>query len=378
MAKKKGKVRASFRKHHQSRRRAGDLTAQFQRGDAPIEDAARDERVNGKGELTRKRTIIGAEAHRDEAGFAVDLAVDASSLRGRVLAVRGLHSTVETDDGRQYRCATRRLLKSLSTDARHVVIAGDIVMFRPEGENEGIILKVEPRRGTLSRASRNRQHVIVTNVDQALVVASASQPDLKPNLIDRFLVSAERTGIRPVICINKVDLVDTADLQPLIGVYSQLGYPVVLVSAHTAHGIVRLRRLLAGKATAVVGQSGVGKSSLLNAVDPSLKLRIGEVSEDSHKGTHTTTTATLWPLAGGGWVVDTPGVRQFELWDIVPEELPAYFRELRPLVSRCRYPDCTHTHEEDCAVKDAVADDLIDARRYDSYCRLREGDADLK
>ncbi|MBX7167825.1 MAG: ribosome small subunit-dependent GTPase A [Pirellulales bacterium] len=375
MAKKKGKLRAEFRKHHESRRRDGDLTRQFHHGAQPLEDVARGERVSGKGKLTRKRTVFGDEVTGDEHGFAVHLDVDlAQALRGRVLAVRGLHSTVVTDEGRQYRCATRRLLKTLSTDARHVVIAGDVVLFRPEGAEEGIILRVEPRHGTLSRTSRQRQHLIASNVDQVLVVGSAAQPDLKPNLLDRFLLSAERTGIRPIVCINKVDLIDAASLQPLVGNYAQLGYATLLVSATTGQGIVRLRRLLRGQQTAVVGQSGVGKSSLLNAVDPNLKLRVGDVSEESQKGTHTTTTATLWPLASGGFVVDTPGIRQMELWDVVPEEMAGFFREFRPFVSRCRFPDCTHVHEDDCAVKDAVADDLIDGRRYESYCRLREGD----
>jgi ribosome biogenesis GTPase len=139
-------------------------------------------------------------------------------------------------------------------------------------------------------------------------------------------------------------------------------------------GIERLRRTMHGCESAVVGQSGVGKSSLLNAVEEGLHLRVATVSVESQKGRHTTTTAVLLPLSGGGYVVDTPGVRQFQLWDVVPQEIAGYFRDLRPLVSLCRFPDCTHTHEEDCAVKNAVADDLIDERRYESYCRLFQGD----
>jgi ribosome biogenesis GTPase len=256
-----------------------------------------------------------------------------------------------------------------------VVAAGDIVWFRPVGQNEGIIERVEPRRGVVSRTSRNRQHVLVANVDQLIIVTSAAEPRLKPNLIDRLLVTAERGGIRPVICINKIDLVEPADLMPLVGVYAQLGYIVLLVSATTGLGVERLRDLLAGEESVVTGQSGVGKSSLLNAVEPGLHLRVQEVSDETQKGRHTTTTAELIPLSFGGYVVDTPGVRQFQLWDVIPEEVAGFFRELRPYVSRCRFPDCTHTHEDDCAVKDAVADGWIDARRYESYVQIRAGDS---
>ncbi|MCH8961154.1 MAG: ribosome small subunit-dependent GTPase A, partial [Bacteroidetes bacterium] len=244
------------------------------------------------------------------------------------------------------------------------VVAGDRVLFLPQDDEYGVIERVEPRSGVLCRTSRKRQQLLVTNVDQVLIVASAAQPRLKPNLLDRYLVTAERAGIEPIICINKVDLVNRADLQPIIGVYSQLGYRVLLLSATEGWGVIHLRSQLAGRETAVTGQSGVGKSSLLNEVQPGLKLRVQSVSGETEKGKHTTSTAELIPLAGGGFVVDTPGIRQFQLWDVIPEEVAGFFRDLRPFVSSCRYPDCTHTHEEPCAVKDAVADGHIDVRRY--------------
>ena len=298
----------------------------------------------------------------------------AECLPGRVLTVKGLISVVQAPDGQLYRCATRRLLKTLSTDQRHVVAAGDRVLFRPAPGNEGIIERVDPRRGVLSRETRGRQHVLVANVDQLLIVGSAAEPYLKPNLIDRFLVSAEKNHIRPLIVINKTDLVDRASLQPLVGVYSQMGYRVLLVSARNGFGMDRLKNALRGCATAVAGQSGVGKSSILNAVDPDWSLRVAAVSEETQKGKHTTTTACLLPLACGGYVIDTPGIRQFQLWDVVPEEVSGYYRDLRPFVSQCRFPDCTHTHEAACAVKDAVADGWIDERRYESYCHLLAGE----
>jgi ribosome biogenesis GTPase len=287
-----------------------------------------------------------------------------------------LHSIVRDDDGREFSCATRRLLKTLATDQRHIVAAGDIVWFRPEGTDEGIIERVEPRHGIVSRTSRGRQHVLVANVDQLIIVTSAAEPRIKPNLIDRLLVTAEKVEIRPVICINKIDLIEPADLMPLVGVYAQLGYDVLLVSAATGQGIDQLRARLTGEESVVSGQSGVGKSSLLNAVEPGLDLRVQSVSGETQKGRHTTTTAELIPLSFGGYVVDTPGIRQFQLWDVIPEEVAGFFRDLRPYVSRCRFPDCTHTHEDDCAVKDAVADGWIDARRYESYVQIRSGDDD--
>ena len=374
--KKKKKIRAEFRKGHDTRRRVGDLTRQYrQESDDAHEKLVQAERVSGKGDLTRKRTIVGMEAGDDQAGLSVQLDVDADLCRpGRVIAVYGLSSVVHDQQGKPFRCATRGLLKSLSTDQRHVVAAGDQVWFRPASDTEGIIERVEPRRGVLSRSSRGRQHVIVTNVDQLLIIASAAEPAIKPNLIDRFLVTAEKAEVVPIICINKIDLVEAAHLQPLVGVYGQMGYQVLLLSAKTGFGMERLRRVLADKESVVAGQSGVGKSSLLNAVDDKLALRVREVSDENQKGRHTTTAAQLLPLTFGGYVVDTPGIRQFQLWDVIPEEVAGFFRDVRPYVSLCRFPNCTHTHEDGCAVKDAVADGKLDVRRYESFCYLCEGD----
>jgi ribosome biogenesis GTPase / thiamine phosphate phosphatase len=376
MAKKK--IRTDFRKNRSPRTRVTDLTRRFE-GDVEgteTDDLLRDERISGKGELTRRRTVMSDDTGGGE-GDTVRIDVDlAACRRGRVLSVYGLLSDVEAEDGHVYHCATRRVLKTLSTDERHVVAAGDLVYFRPGEGDEGVIERIEPRRGIVDRRIRGRQHVLVANVDQLLIIASAAEPRLKPHLIDRFLVAADKNKIRPLVCINKVDLVEPASLEPLVGVYSQMGYRVLLLSAQTGLGVERLRRALAGKESVVAGQSGVGKSSLLNAIHPGLKLRVSAVSVETQKGKHTTTTARLVPLPGGGYVVDTPGIRQFKLWDVIPAEVAGYFRDLRPFESRCRYPNCTHTHETDCAVKDAVADDLLDPRRYESYLSFVAGDDD--
>ncbi len=371
----KGKLRATFRKKHESKQRVRDVTRSFLEHDPDIDEAPGSERVSGKGSLSRKKTVVGTWVEGEEGSFEVVPEVDLTRcIPGRVLAVRGLISEVVTDDNTVYECATRRLLKTLATDDRHVVVAGDRVMFRPVNEREGVIERVEPRRGVLGRMVRGRRHVIVANVDRIAIVASVAQPTLKPNLIDRLLVAAEASNIEPLICFNKIDLIEPAELQTLAGVYGQLGYRVFFLSATTGFGIPRLVAEVAHRQTVFVGQSGVGKSSLLNAIDPSLRLRVAHVSRSTEKGRHTTTTATLIPFARGGYLVDTPGIRQMQLWDVIPEELATLFREFRPYVNHCRFPDCTHTHELDCGVKAAVAAGKVDLRRYDSYCHLFSGD----
>lgn len=380
MAKKK-KFRAEFKKNRSERTRQTDWTRKFKQDAIEEGDLVGQERVSGKGELTRRRTITGIEREEgQDTGIDVELEVDeAACLRGRVLSVYGLASIVQASDGTLYRCVTRRLLKTLAIDQRHSLTTGDEVLFRPipnSDQREGVVERIEPRHGVISRATKGKQHVMVANVDQALLVSSAAEPTLKPNLIDRLLVTAEKTRIRPIVCINKVDLVDPASLEPLVGVYSQMGYQVLLLSVRAGVGIERLRRVLSGRASVVVGQSGVGKSSLLNSVEPALSLPVASVSVESLKGRHTTTAARLLPLSFGGYVVDTPGVRQFQLWDVIREEVGGYFRDFRPYVNHCRFPNCTHTHEADCAIKDAVADGHLDDRRYDSYCRLFAGEFD--
>ncbi len=293
MAKKHKKIRAEFRKNRNVRTRPSDYTRRFDADDDQTLDAASQERISGKGDLTRKRTIIGEAGDTETGGFAVQPDIDETTCRrGRVLSVHGLTSTVQTDDGALHQCATRRLLKTLSTDQRHVVVAGDRVSFRVDRSGDGIIERVEPRHGILARTSRGRQHILVANVDQIMIITSAAEPRIKPHLIDRFLITAEQNRIRPVLCINKVDLVERADLQPLVGVYSRMGYRVLLVSAKAGFGVDRLRSAVQGRASVVVGQSGVGKSSLLNAIQPKLNLRVAAVSRriterpahDDHRG----------------------------------------------------------------------------------------------
>ncbi len=374
-SKRNKKIRVAFSKNRQKRARSQDLTRSAQRDMESVEDLSTTERVSGKGDVTRRRTIIASEDDSAASGvhrIAVD---EAACISGRVLfAVGANHCRVRTDDGREFECAIRRVVRTLARETRNAVVAGDQVLFQPTGETAGVIERVEPRHGVLSRGSDRREHVIAANIDQALVVVSAADPPLKPGVIDRFLVSAERGGVRGVVCINKVDLVDLTALQPIAGVYARMGYDVVLTSVVSGAGIARVRQLLRGRETVISGQSGVGKSSLLNEVQPELGRRVGEVSVDSGKGRHTTRVAELLPLDTGGWVIDTPGVRQFELWDVIPEEVEGFFREFRPFVALCRFPDCTHVHESGCGVQQAVNDGCIARMRYDSYVRIVSGD----
>lgn len=372
MAKKK-KTRVELRKNRSSLPRDKHWTSGF-RKDAIHEDATvRSERVRAKGYLSRKRTIVQDETADGAEASDMPAINEKEWLPGRVLRVHGLQSVVQTADGRQFRCAVRRLLKTLAVDERNVVTTGDRVWIRPSLGDEGFIERVEPRHGLLTRASRGREHVLVANVDQVVIVVALAQPSLKPHLIDRYLASAEQGNIQPIICLNKVDLIDPDEMQPLVGFYSQLDIPILLTSATSGRGLAELRHLLKDRQTVFSGQSGVGKSSLLNAIQPGLGLAVREVSDVNDKGKHTTTTSQLIQLDFGGWVVDTPGIRQFELWDILPEEVEGFFIEFRPFIPLCAFPDCTHTHEQRCAVKEAVDRRLISERRYLSYLGMYEG-----
>lgn len=370
MAKKK-KIRVELRKNRSKPPRENTWTRGFQEHGYEDEATVAGERVRTKGDLSRKRTIIQNDAELS-APSALPTANTSDCVLGRVLKVQGLYSIVETTAGDVVRCALRRLLKSLVTDERSIVTTGDRVWIRITG-GEGMIEGVEPRHGVLTRASRKREHVLVANVDQLVVVISLFEPDLKPHLIDRYLACAQNGGLEPLICLNKSDLADTTTFQPLVGAFAQLGIPIFLTSAHTGQGLDLLKERLVGRASVFSGQSGVGKSSLLNALQPGLDLRVREISDVNEKGKHTTTTAELIRLDVGGWVVDTPGIRQFQLWDIQPEEVEGFFSEFRPLVPLCAFPDCTHTHEEACAVQRAVSRRQISIRRYHSYIGMFQG-----
>jgi ribosome biogenesis GTPase len=233
---------------------------------------------------------------------------------------------------------------------------------------------VEPRHGILSRGSHGREHILVANIDQVLIVASAADPEFRPQLVDRYLICAEERGILPIVCVSKIDLISLHTILPNLRAFARAGCIVVPASIRTGQGITQLRQLLAGRQTAVSGQSGVGKSSLLNAIDPALGLATADVSGWTHKGTHTTRRARLVNLTLGGWVCDTPGIRQFELWNLSSKEVDGYFPEFRPFLPYCRFQNCTHSREDSCGIRLAVDRGLVSPLRYASYLRLLEED----
>jgi ribosome biogenesis GTPase len=360
------KVRVAFRRNRGKPAREKSWTRQHREKEDVAADAPLSENVVAKGDLSRKRTIIEKDEDADHG----------ERVSGIVVAMRGLYA--EVDDGqRVWPCTIRRILRTRRIDERHPVTAGDHVRFTIEADREGVLKEgviesVEPRRGSLTRVTGKRLHTIAANVDLAIVVSSAGVPPLKPHLIDRYIVAAHSGGIRPVICLNKIDVDESRRLLAVLDVYKNLGYQTLVTSAQTGEGIDQLRRILTDNCSAIAGQSGVGKSSLLNAVDPSLNLRVGEVSEDTFKGRHVTTTATLIKLACGGYVVDTPGIKSFDLSAVPVNEVEMHFVEFAEHIPHCRFPNCTHTHEVDCAVKGAMEAGRINRERYESYCRMFE------
>ena len=272
-------------------------------------------------------------------------------------------------------CNVRGRLKKvkLYTD---LVATGDRVRWRLTRPGRGVIEEVLPRETQLSRLRPGPghmpvEHVIVANPDQAVFIFAVRDPTPRLRMLDRLLVLAENNDLPAIICANKIDLVDDVqEAWELFDLYQEIGYPVLYTSIRTGQGVQELRERLLGQISVLSGPSGVGKSSLLNAVQPELGLATKEISDATGKGRHATVSIRLWPLDGGGYVADTPGLREAGLWDIEPEELAWHFVEMRPYLSDCRFASCTHTHEPDCTVKAAVDAGAISEDRYDSYCRL--------
>lgn len=285
-------------------------------------------------------------------------------------------------------CKVRGRFRLEESDETNPVVVGDRVSIRELPDDSGVIEDVHERDTVLVRRAAGRRvgatQVIAANVDRAWVVQSVDFPRFNPGFVDRFLVMAEVHRIRAGIVVNKSDLLDRRTTGPVmdwVDLYRAIGYPVLLASAITGHGIAEFASELSGHVTVVAGPSGVGKSTLLNAVDPSLDLRTGGVSLKHRKGMHTTTHAVLLPVSGGGYVADTPGLREFGLVDLDPPHLSHYFREIEPFVNDCRYPGCTHDHEPGCRVAEAVSDGLVSEERYASYlgmlASLHLGDRDV-
>lgn len=271
-------------------------------------------------------------------------------------------------------CEIRNSMMAQDTGYTNVVAVGDQVLISTNGHERGTLEEVLPRRSVLARPDvyySHLQQILVANVDQLLIVASWREPALWPELLDRYLISAARTNLLPVICVNKVDLAEhPADPRNALRPYAAIGYRVLFTSAQTGLGLEELKLVLAGKTTALGGLSGVGKSSLLAAIQPDLHLRTADVSDRRHEGRHTTTQASLHPLTGGGFVVDTPGIREFGLSGLARAGLQRFYPEIAALAAECRFANCSHTGEAGCAVRSAVNQRRVSAMRYDSYQKI--------
>jgi ribosome biogenesis GTPase len=293
-------------------------------------------------------------------------------LRGLIIRSQSGFYTVMTETG-SLTCRLRGRLKR----GRHledIVAVGDWVQITQQDET-GMIEAIEPRRHMLSRMAptpHGEYHqIIIANPDQAVFVFACTKPEPHPGMLDRFLVVAEKQELPVLIVINKVDLVGIVQAEATFSHYAALGYLLMYTSAQSGYGIKELAGQLAGKVSVFAGPSGAGKSSLLNCIQPGLGLSVRSVSQMTEKGRHTTVVRQLFPLVGGGYVADTPGLKAMALWDIHTEELDGYFPELRRLVDACQFSNCTHTHEPGCAVLEAVERGQVNPDRYASYLRMR-------
>jgi ribosome biogenesis GTPase len=293
-------------------------------------------------------------------------------IDGTVIAMHGPLVRVQVGDETLVVASRRRLNWEGGTPAAARLVVGDAVTLEMQGE-DGVIVAVHARRNSLLRKapSKNRAQILAANIDQALLVFAAREPKPKPGLLDRFLVACHLAGIKAVITINKIDQ-GTEEVEQWLPAYEGLDNRLLLVSARTGWGLGVVKRMLIDRTTLFCGPSGAGKSSLLNAVYPGFRLKVGELSESTGKGRHTTTAAELMPLPYGGFVVDTPGLKEFGVWEITGTELEEAFPEIVSRSDGCRFPDCSHLNEPDCAVLAALEAGEIAEHRFASYRKILE------
>ena len=309
------------------------------------------------------------------------------SQEGRVIRARAGFYDVQHDD-LVLRCTLRGTLKKKqrSETGRRLyadpVAVGDHVIFSQLDQEEGVVEEILPRQSKFSRRYAGRQEeieqIIVANADQVVAVVSARMPPLNYRTLDRFLILAEAGEMTAIICLNKMDLVDIDQREQFTStfeIYEKLGYKVLYTSIKMPESIESLKSILKDKFSVIVGASGVGKSSILNAIQPNLELRTAVVGEKTRKGRHTTTLVELFTLENnGGEVADTPGIREVGLWGVDTEYLEHYFPEMEPFIGKCRYNDCAHVKESDCAIQNAVESSHIHPERYRSYVVLKTED----
>jgi len=300
---------------------------------------------------------------------------------GTVIKSTGSWYTVKEKD-RIYNCKIKGKFRTKGIVTTNPVSVGDNVDFIVKKEEDtGLIIRLHKRKNYIIRKSINlshKAHIIAANVDQAFIVITIKMPETHPVFIDRFLVSAQAYNIPTTLVFNKMDIYDDKDIKQmneLIGIYSSVGYKSIKVSAEKEEGIEELRKLLKDKVSVFAGNSGVGKSTLVNVIDPALNLKTAEISGYHKKGKHTTTFSEMFEFYFGGYIIDTPGIKGFGLVDLEDENLATYFPEMLKLQAECRFYNCTHTHEPACAVIKAVKENKIGLSRYKSYLSMLEDDS---
>lgn len=328
-------------------------------------------------------------ARRDRNAGAVDFRLSVSNplterkppitryLSGLIIRSQSGFFNVETEAGTLV-CRLRGRLKKGKREGDLAAI-GDRVKVSRSAEAVGMIEEIEPRERIISRLAPTPrgeyEQILIANPDQIVLVFACADPIPRLRMLDRFLVTAERQNVPAIVVANKIDLVDLDQAKQMFSPYMAIGYPVVFTSAMTQRGVTELRDRLLENISVLTGPSGAGKSSLLNAIQPGLGLEVQRVSLATGKGQHTTVASEMFSLEGGGYVADTPGLKALALWDIEAAELDGYFPEMKPYVAGCQFSDCTHVHEPGCAVREAVSALDIHPARYESYVRMRLGEA---
>jgi ribosome biogenesis GTPase len=387
-AKKMRKVRKQIKRNRKPKqvRRKNWMPDGFDDMDE-LDDLPQSERIMPRGEEERRRVLMAEvlatlEEEDKDAGEKIEPTDELTGQRGVVVEVSSSLCRVDLG-GRSLVCGIRGALSAEDTGFTNVLAVGDEVIISENGADRGIVETILPRRSVLARPDvfhdgyrtrdQHQKQIIAANADQLLIVASWRAPHFWPELVDRYLITAERNNLSPIICVNKLDLAeDRAACQAVLQPYVDLGYQVLFTSALTGEGVSQLREMLRGRTTVLAGLSGVGKSSLLAAIQPGLQLRTAEVSERSREGQHTTTQVNLLHLEIEGSVIDTPGIREFGLSGLRREELVRFYPEIAAVARDCRFSNCSHTHEPGCAVKTAVEQGLVSATRYHNYKKICE------
>ena len=340
------------------------------------EDRLIDRDIRDTEQLRGRQGRWRERVNEDEPEFEYKPEEWAAYPTGTVLRMLSSHHYIRMDESSEIVDAkVRGVLKHGIRSTTTVVAPGDRVHVETLEDGVALIVAIVPRTTSLSRPDPTRPHledVIVANVEQVIIVSSVGGPAFWPELVDRYLVFAEYYQLEPLIVINKIELGDPEELEAIRRLYeTDLGYRIIFTSADQGTGIDRLIEAMRGRSNVIVGLSGVGKSSLINCIEPGLSLRVQSVNEAyGGEGKHTTRGTTLHPLEIGGFVADTPGIRSFGLWDLTPEEVDYYFREFRPFIRTCQFSDCTHHHEPGCAILNAVEEGVINESRYKSFTVL--------